>query len=58
MTEYTVIWEINTESNSPLEAALEAETLMQSSPGGFRPYFKVINDSTKEETLIDLEDQP
>jgi hypothetical protein len=40
MPDYRVIWEIDLEAKSPLQAALEAEEIMKSSEG-FRPSFTV-----------------
>ncbi len=56
MTEYTVIYEIETQASSPLEAALIVEAYM--SNGHFRPMLQVIDQETGESCLIDLEDTP
>jgi hypothetical protein len=57
MTEYTVVWEIQIDAETPEEAALEAESIMRDySTDGHRPVFAVFPTDapdTKEE--IDLE---
>ena len=52
MQEYTVIYEIQVDGETPLEAALEVEKIMKDPI--YRPAF-IVEDKSGEKTVIDLE---
>jgi hypothetical protein len=55
MPSYRVSYEIDIEEDTPLEAALQAECLMQRENRAFGPSFLVVNSKTGESCVVDLD---
>ena len=55
MPSYRVVYEIDIEEDTPLEAALQAEFLMQRENRAFWPSFFVVNSRTCDSCIVDLE---
>jgi len=53
MVEYTIIWEINLEADSPVEAAIKALEIHRD-PESLATNFIVVNQETGEEEDVDL----
>jgi hypothetical protein len=56
MTTYRVLYEIEVEAETPLEAARLVDDYMQRDVRSYEPYFHIMDLLTGKESSIDLED--